>query len=396
MRVALLSRAVFPVHGYGGLERHVAALEKYLKLAGCEVTLFTSPAEGGARLEPREGTEFVPYRTIPWPRRKGFVVLDRDTNYLAWSVGAARRVLARGGVDIVQADGGAGFGYGLLAGPETPPFVLHPHGMEEFKAPAAKRALYLPLRSATRFAARRAARVLAPDASMKEEVKQNLGVEEERMSVVPNAIDLSEIDRRTPAVSLEIPPGARVLLSVGRLEPNKGFSYLVRALSRARARLPKDFLWILVGEGPERAKLETEIAREGLDAQARLTGRIGDDELHPLYERCEIFVHPTLYEGSSMVTLEAMAHRKPIVATRAGGIPDKILHRENGLLVPPADVDALEEAIVEALAAGDRLKDWGERSRVRVERHFSWSERVKELVALYEEVLRSRHRRIRG
>ena len=383
MRVALLSRAVFPLHGYGGLERHVAALEKYLRLEGCDVTLYTAPPASGAS-PGRERTVFVPYRMIPWPRRKGFAILDRDTNYLAWSLRAARRLFSDDRADIIQADGGAGFGYALLAGAKSPPLVLHPHGMEEFHAPKAKRALYLPLRSATRFAARRAARVLAPDASMKKDVLSNLGVDERKVALLPNAIDLSDVDREIPPSDPGIPPGARVLLSVGRLESNKGFSFLVRALSR----VPKDFLWVLVGEGPERGSLEAEIEREGLSPHSRLMGRVTDDELHALYERCDLFVHPTLYEGSSMVTLEAMAHRKAVVATRVGGIPDKIFPGENGLLVPPADIAALSQAIVEALGRSDRLVSWGAKGRVLVETCFSWSRRVKELMVLYEEVLR--------
>ncbi len=383
MKIALLSRAVFPLHGYGGLERHVAALEKFLRLEGCDVTLYTTPPVDAADAR-RDRTVYVPYRMIPWPRRGGFAILDRDTNYIAWSVRAGRRLLSAERPDIVQADGGAGFGYALLAGEKSPPLILHPHGMEEFHAPAAKRAAYLPLRSATRFAARRAARVLAPDASMKKDVLSNLGVGESRIALVPNALDLSEVDRKVPPRDLGLPSKTRVLLSVGRLEANKGFSFLVRALSR----VPKEFFWILVGEGPERGRLEAEIDREGLSAHARLTGRVTDDELHGLYERCDLFLHPTLYEGSSMVTLEAMAHRKAVVATRVGGIPDKIFVGENGLLVPPGDVGALANAIVEALSREDRLVSWGAKGRVLVETGFSWSRRARELVGLYEEVLR--------
>ncbi len=384
MRVALVSRAVFPLHGYGGLERHVAALEKYLRLEGCDVTLYTSPPASDSRAD-RAGTSFVPYRMIPWPRRRGFAILDRDTNYLAWSLRAARRLLSDERADIVQADGGAGFGYALLAGAKSAPLILHPHGMEEFHKPSAKRALYLPLRSATRLAARRAARVLAPDASMKNEVLSNLGVDERKVALLPNAIDLSDVDREVPQVPLGIPSEARVLLSVGRLESNKGFSFLARALSRT----PKNFLWILVGDGTERRNLEAEIEREGLRSHAQLLGRVTDNELHALYERCELFIHPTLYEGSSMVTLEAMAHRKAVVATRVGGIPDKIFPGENGLLVPPADTAALSQAVGEAMSRRERLASWGAKSRALVETRFSWSRRVKELTGLYEEVLRS-------
>ncbi len=385
MRVALLSRAVFPLHGYGGLERHVAAVEKYLRLEGCDVTLYTSPPSAGLVVQ-REGTVLVPYRMIPWPRRKGFVILARDTNYLAWSLRAGRRVISDGQADIVHAEGGAGFGYAFHAGAESPPLVLQPQGMEEFEAPQPKRALYFPLRTAIRFAARRAARVIAPDASMKENVLRNLGVDERKVALVANALDLSEVDREVPPSDFGIPPDRRVLLSVGRLESNKGFSYLARALSQ----IPKDFLWILVGDGPERGSLEAEIDRWGLRARARLLGRVRDDELHALYRRCELFIHPTLYEGSSIVTLEAMAHRKPVVATRVGGIPDKIVDGRNGLLVPPGDSAALAEAVTEALSRAERLSAWGRANREVVESRFSWSRRIKELVRMYEEVLARR------
>lgn len=387
MRVALLSRVVFPLHGYGGLERHVAAVEKYLRLEGCEVTLYTQPSTTKPDVE-REGTVFVPYRMIPWPRRKGFVILDRDTNYLAWSLRAGRRLIADGRADIVHAEGGAGFGYAFLSGrggAKSPPLVLQPQGMEEFEAPQPKRALYFPLRAAIRFAARRAARVIAPDASMKKNVLRNLRVDERKVALVPNAIDLSDVDRKVPPSDFGIPPDARVLLSVGRLQSNKGFSYLVRALSQ----IPKNFLWVLVGDGPERRSLEVEIERSGLGPFARLLGHLNDDQLHSLYERCEVFIHPTLYEGSSIVTLEAMAHRKPVVATRVGGIPDKIVDGENGLLVLPGDADALAHAIVDALSEGARLASWGAKSRALVETRFSWSRRVKELLHLYEEVLQA-------
>jgi glycosyltransferase involved in cell wall biosynthesis len=388
MRVALLSRAVFPLHGYGGLERHVAALEKHLRLEGVDVTLYTAAPRDGSVA--RDGTLFVPYRAIPWPQRKGFVVLDRDSNYLAWSVRAGRRVLERR-PDVVQADAGAGFGYALFASEGAPPLVLHPHGMEEFKAPLVKRAFYLPLRSAIRYAAKRSARVIAPDDSLREEVRRYLGVEDDRIALLPNAIDLAEVDRGSGAIDLErlgVAPSHRLLLSVGRLESNKGFSHFVRALSILDRRLPEDVVWVLVGRGPERHALEKEIEANGLRDRVRLTGAVSDAELFALYERCELLVHPTLYEGSSMVTLEAMAHRKAVIATAVGGIPDKVSSGENGLLVPPGDAEALASAVSEAMASPGRLRDWGLRGREIVESRFSWASRVKELLRLYETLLR--------
>jgi glycosyltransferase involved in cell wall biosynthesis len=228
---------------------------------------------------------------------------------------------------------------------------------------------------------------------MRKDVLRNLGVHERKVALVPNAVDLAEIDREVPPIDFSVPRDSRVLLSVGRLESNKGFSYLARALAQIRQiqKTPKNFVWLLAGEGPEREKLEEEIESQGLSPNARLLGRVGDDTLHALYERCDLFVHPTLYEGSSMVTLEAMAHRKAVVATRVGGIPDKIADGENGLLVPPGDAGALAEAVSEALRVPERLAAWGSRSRAVVEERFDWSRRAAELLHLYEEILRGRN-----
>lgn len=390
MKVALLSRAASPWHGHGGLERHVSGLRKHLLRAGVEVVLYTTPP--ASSVQAGDDVRFVPYGKLPWPRRPGFVVLDRDTNYLAWSLRAGRAALSEPGVDVVQADGGAAFGYAFRAGAGDPPLVLHPHGMEEFKAPALKRAAYLPLRAATRFAARRARRVLAPDAAMKDEVRRYLSVPPEKIEVVPNAIDLEAIDRepRAPLDRFRIDPEARLLLSVGRLEENKGFLTLVRALAEARSRLEEPMFWVLVGEGPERARLERAVEEAGLGERVRLAGSVSEGELAALYDRAALFVHPTLYEGSSMVTLEAMAHAKPVVATRVGGIPDKVLEGESGLLVPPGDEAALADAIASAFGLGEALEVWGRRARRLLEERFDGSRRVEDLLELYARLQKER------
>src|SRR5207237_8388150 len=114
--------------------------------------------------------------------------------------------------------------------------------------------------------------------------------------------------------------------------------------------------WILVGDGPFRDAVEAAIATAGLRDRVVLTGRLPDRELHAWYEAADLFIHPTLYEGSSLVTLEAMAHRRAVVATTAGGLPDKVRPRVNGWLVPPGDASALTAAVSGALADPARLR----------------------------------------
>ena len=120
-----------------------------------------------------------------------------------------------------------------------------------------------------------------------------------------------------------------------------------------------------------------------------MPGRLDDARLHAWYEAADLFVHPTLYEGSSLVTLEAMAHRAPIVATRAGGLPDKVRPGENGWLVTPGDERELAGVLHMALQDASRLASYGDRSRAIVEREFAWPGVAAATIALYSRLLAS-------
>jgi glycosyltransferase involved in cell wall biosynthesis len=235
--------------------------------------------------------------------------------------------------------------------------------------------------------------VIATDTSLRPVVLAHLGVDERRVTTIPNAIDLGAVDRLAgPADGVAIrhahgvPPERFLLVSTGRLEQNKGFHVLVAALAQAAARLG-DWQWVLVGDGPWRDRLRATAERAGLGSRIIMPGRLDDARLHAWYEAADVFVHPTLYEGSSLVTLEAMAHRRAIVATRAGGLPDKVRPGENGWLVPPADAHALSEALVDAAAQRDTLPRLGERSRHLVESDFAWPAVAAATEALYRRLL---------
>jgi glycosyltransferase involved in cell wall biosynthesis len=206
------------------------------------------------------------------------------------------------------------------------------------------------------------------------------------MAVVPNAVDLDACDR---AASPEdgarllagsgLDPRVPVLLSVGRLEQNKGLHVLAAAL----AQLPDlPWHWVVAGDGPYRSRLESFVADAGLAARTRLCGRVDDATLHAWYEAATVFVHPTLYEGSSIVTLEAMAHRRPVVATEAGGLPDKVRPGQSGWLVPPGDVTALAAAVRSALIAPEALPAMGAAGRALAEQEFSWARSAERMLAV--------------
>ena len=409
-RVAVVARSVFPLHGHGGLERSVFDLVRYLVRADVTVTLITrtppQPVDRAA-IDPRVALQFVPYRTFPFAGRRGTTVLDRSTAYPLFGERAGRaawELVQQGAIDLVHGFGASVLGYARRRARSQAPLVLNPQGLEEFGATDPTRArmklaAYLPLRLAVLRCAQAADRIIATDRALEPAVRAHLKVHDSRVRVIPNALDLESLDRlASPSDGPRIRRAAAigddevVLLSVGRLEQNKGFHVLVAALAALRdhsGRIAEGrWRWVLAGDGPFRNALQSAIRAAGLTANVHLAGRVSDGDLHAWYEAADLFVHPTLYEGSSLVTLEAMAHRRAVVATTAGGLPDKVRRGVNGWLVPPGDGSALAAAISGALGQSARLPEMGLAGRAIVEREFSWEAAAAATLRLYDELLR--------
>jgi len=273
---------------------------------------------------------------------------------------------------------------------------MNPQGLEEHKAGGLKRLALARLRALSREAARLSDRVIATDEATRDEVPALLGVAEARVAVIPNGIEPAEIARQTPAdpaaaVNAALPAVADaepLLLSVGRLEGYKGFGDVLDALGRlhSRSALPPRWAWVAAGEGPARRALERR-AQAALGGHAHFAGRVTDEVLHALYARSHVFVHAPRYEGSSLVTLEAMAHGLPVVATRAGGIPDKVRDRDTGLLVAPGDVEALSLALAEVASDPLRREQMGRRGQERARTEFAWEAIIERVLALYRSLL---------
>ena len=408
-RVAVVARSVFPLHGLGGLERSVFDLVRYLARAGVHVTLITrTPPRGSPELhEPGVVVKTVPYRTFPFAGRRGTTVLDRSTAYPLFGERAGRlaAALVRDGlVDIVHGFGASVLGYARRRHQSAAPLVLNPQGLEEFGATdpsraRLKRAAYLPLRRAVMRCARAADCVIATDRILEPAVITHLQVDRSRIRVIPNALDLPWLDRlasREDGERVRKEAGVErddlVLLSVGRLEHNKGFHVLAAALGAVGDHVPRlasgRWKWVLVGDGPYRRSLAGAVAKAAISSRVHMPGRVSERDLHAWYEAADLFIHPSLYEGSSLVTLEAMAHRRPVVATTAGGLPDKVRTGINGWLVPPGDPSALAAAISGAIGQFDRFPTMGAAARSIVEQEFSWTVAGAAVVQLYDELMR--------
>ena len=405
LRVAMVSRRVHPAHGPGGLERHVFELVTELAARDVAVDLYSEAPADRSRLARADhllssvstvSPHWVRGGWLPVGTRKGTVVVDRVTNYFIWSQRVARRLLnqAWSGAQIVHVHGLAGWGLARAArrGRLAAPLVVTTQGLEEFRSHVRlKHWAYLPFRRGMKTVAANSDAVVTTDQSLCSVVEEHLGVPEADQWVIPNAVD-PERCRRLGTVEhscklLErhgLENAAPVFLSVGRVEANKGFERMVAALALANERLPSSWMWVLAGDGPERTQIQAAVRDAGLEPHCVLIGRIDDPELHSWYAVADWFVHPTLYEGSSLVTLEAMAHGLPVLASRTGGLPDKVEDGVSGFLVSPGDAAELAARLVDASQADAAAL--GAAGRRRCESRFSWNVVVPQYVSLYQQL----------
>lgn len=226
-------------------------------------------------------------------------------------------------------------------------------------------------------------RYLAVSHEIATELVDRLRWPAERIEVVHNAVDVGRFD-------VEAPPGLRaelasglegpVVLTLGRLDAQKGYPLLLEAA----ARLP-DALFVIAGEGPERPSLEALAGSLGVADRVRFLGHRSD--VPELLAAADAFALPSLYEGSSLALLEAMAARRAVVSSAIGGTEELIDDGESGLLVPPGDAAALATALGRVLADPGLRESLAARGRERVEADFSRRAMTERVTSIYERVL---------
>jgi phosphatidyl-myo-inositol dimannoside synthase len=156
------------------------------------------------------------------------------------------------------------------------------------------------------------------------------------------------------------PRGERILLTVTRLYPYKGVDRMLESLPAISQAVP-DVKYLIVGEGPDRQRLEDLTARLGLQAQVSFLGRLALSEIVELYNLADLFVmlsreEPPDVEGFGLVFLEAAACGLPSVGGRSGGIPDAIEDGKSGWLVDPVNIEAIAATIIDLLKSPERLE----------------------------------------
>lgn len=216
---------------------------------------------------------------------------------------------------------------------------------------------------------------------------QSIRLPLEKLVVIPNGVVtdnfLSARDSGLRA-RLGFSDETVVIGSVARLHPVKGSRYLVEAFAQL-ALNDRALHLILVGDGPERARLETWVEEHDLEEQVTFLGERTD--ISALLSIIDIFALSSLWEGMPNAVLEAMAAGLPVIATAVGGTPEVVLPGVTGLLVPPGDIPALTQALAQLLRDPILQRTMGQAGLSRVQEHFSMASVVRETTDLYETLL---------
>jgi glycosyltransferase involved in cell wall biosynthesis len=253
---------------------------------------------------------------------------------------------------------------------------------------ASKRSLdRYPRRSqlfATRLANRFAHRILCNADAVRRFVLEVERPDPRKLVVIPNGIRLP-VESGTTAGPPRVRGRARFLVgTVGRLTWKKAHGDFLEA-ARAVREVRDDVEFVIVGDGPLRQRAETQAAALGIAEHVHFLGEVGN--ARALLERFDVFVMSSVIEGMPNVLLEALAAERPVVVTRAGGMPEIVTHEHTGLLVPPADPGALAAGILRLLTSPEEARRFATAGRALVERQFSAAAMRARFIELYEELM---------
>lgn len=245
-------------------------------------------------------------------------------------------------------------------------------------------------------AARRVMRAVLTRASLRTAVSSWLAdtaariAPDARIHVAPMPVDVRHFDASPEADTGDARDG---VLFVGRLNAQKGLADLLHAL--AQPALVSATLNV-VGDGSERANLQSLAGSLGLDGRVRWLGHVAQNALPPLYRRASVVAMPSIDEGLGLVAVEAQLCGTPVVAYASGGLPDVVRPDGGGTLVAPGDVTELANGIAQLLRDSARARDLGEQARNAMVSRFTPSAVAHRYRALYDDAVSSRGIRSRA
>jgi glycosyltransferase involved in cell wall biosynthesis len=382
MRILVLNYE-FPPLG-GGAGNVTAQITRHLVRNGAEVVVLTSHFKGLPRVEQRDG--YTIHRVPAMRRRLDRCSVPEMGAYVLGAIGPALKLASSFRPDLMHVYFGMPTGVVALLVHQLKgiPYLLSLQGGDVpgflGKELALLHGATLPM---SKLVWSRAGALIVNSKGLHERAVKTLPGR--TFEIVPNGVDL---EAYRPAQVRADDDKVR-LIFVGRFANQKGLPYLLRSLATFAPSELRKLEVELVGGGPEEERLKALTSELNLSEVVRFPGWVSREEIIARYQRADLFVLPSLDEGMPLVLLEAMACGKPVVGTEISGTRELVQHGANGLLVPPADVDALAQALRTVVADPNLRERMGRKSRALVS-NYDWSCIADRYLELSEQMLHGR------
>jgi glycogen synthase len=365
----------FPPRATGGIAAQVSGLSAALAAAGHDVVVLTvadRPAELAA-VAPANVRVLRAQTELPWLPPVEVVTRIASANHSVTRLGVRLTGELDGWEpDVVHGhDWQLGWAADTLANRYGVPFVLTMHGTERVRHGG-----QLPLGHPTDinsiewWLAFQAHRLIAPTKFIVEQLITGFELDAEHVVHIPNGIDPALWRPVGASVALER-EREPLVVSWGRVQYEKGFQVLARAMHALRGRVPEVHS-VIAGRGSYLPELQTQVDVEGVSDLITLTGFVPDAELRRLLHRAGCVVIPSLYEPFGIVALEALAAGAPLIVARTGGLAELVVGTHAGVTFEPGNPDDLADAIEQVLTNDELATILVANARDLVERKYAW------------------------
>jgi glycogen(starch) synthase len=377
----------FPPRVVGGIARHCEGLAKALVKQNHEVHLFTLDFPGSPNYEEMDGVKVYRASTeLGHP------------NFLTWVL-LFNHFLTKRMADVIhQVDFDVMHVHDWLAAFSgisfkhymKKPMVLTVHSTEVGRAQGLHSPDSFSINGIEWWSMYEADRVIVCSQSMKDEICGHFNLPQDKVDVIPNAIDATKyqtsVDRGAVRQRYGVGYGEKLILCVGRLVPQKGVEYFIRAIPSIARRYP-EAKFIIVGEGWSRDILEAEARASGQNRKIQFTGFASDQEVIDLMTSADVLVVPSIYEPFGIVALEGMATGVPVVASKVGGLAEVIDHDQTGIFVYPKNPESIAWGIDRVLSDPDHARWLTENAKEKLHKAYSWEAVAMKTVNVYRKVV---------
>lgn len=256
------------------------------------------------------------------------------------------------------------------------------------EVPLAKKVLF---KYGEKLLSRATSRIITVSEALKADLTNNYQLKAEHITPVYNGIDIAKYLEQRDHVRIKTGLGIDqvkyVIGTVARMAPQKGLSYLLEAVALIKKTDPRkagEIACVVAGDGPLQAELANQARRLGIENEIIFPGFVRDV---PDFLAClDIFVIPSIAEGLSITTIEAMAAGLPVIASRVGGLPELVDEGVTGYLVEPRNPSVLAQAILQMMSEPEKARTMGENGRALACRNFSTETMIRNTCKVYESV----------